>query len=84
MPDENEEHHRRIAREAAEEAVHQTLEVLGIDVHNPRQAQADFQALRWIREARDKGVAALIWTAVSLMVGGILALIWDAVAKGGK
>lgn len=80
----DEERNRQIAREAAQEAVNQTLEALGIDIHNPRQAQADFQTLRRIREAREKGVAALIWVLITIAASGLISLVWDSLSRGGK
>lgn len=77
-----EERYRQIAREAADHAVHDLVQALGIDADNPREAQADFQTLRSLRRARERGAAAVIWAMVILVVGGIAGMVWDAISKG--
>lgn len=76
MEDQDQIH--RVAEEAAERAVHRTLETLGVDVDNPLEVQADLQTLRDLRLAKQRGAAALIWTVVGLLASGAMALMWDA------
>lgn len=64
---------RRIAREAARAAVLETLEMLGIDVNNPREAQLDSQFLRNWRTSADavkrQGLMAAVWFIVTAVIG---------------
>ena len=73
---------RAIARESAREAVRETLNMLGIDAENPREAQADFQTLRRLRSMLDKSTLAAIWVFVTLVLSGLATLVWDAVKNG--
>jgi len=67
----DDERTREIAREAATQAVIETLRSLGIDADNPQEAQQDAAMLRRLRKAKEKGVMALVG-AMSI------ALFWAA------
>lgn len=77
MTDENRRHDdertREIAREAATQAVHETLTGLGIDADNPMEAQQDAAMLRRLRKAKERGVIALVLA----MGGALLAASWQ-------
>lgn len=74
---------RATAKEAADEAVRQTLLTLGIDMSNPLEMQADF---RHVREWR-KSVATVkkqgMMTAIAIITAGVLGLIWTAIQTKG-
>lgn len=76
----HEEEARRIAVEAARAAVRETLEMLGIDVNNPREAQLDSQFLRKWRTSADavkrQGLAAAVWFIVTAMIGYIAIVLF--------
>ncbi|BBE74376.1 hypothetical protein [Oharaeibacter diazotrophicus] len=74
---------RTIAREAAKEAVRETLIALGIDAADPREVQADMQHLRdWrlsVAAVKRQGIVS----AVGLLTVGMLGLVWMAIRGGG-
>ncbi len=74
---------RTIAREAAKEAVRETLIALGIDAADPREVQADMQHLRdWrlsVAAVKRQGIVS----AVGLLTVGMLGLVWMALKGGG-
>lgn len=75
---------KEIAAEAARSAVHQTLTELGFDVEKPLDAQADAQFLRGWRIATEEVKRHGLKAAVTVVVTGILGLIWTAVHVGGS
>jgi hypothetical protein len=74
---------RQIASEAATVATRETLKALGVDVENEREAQSDFQALRRLRNAQEKGTSAVIYSLLALITTGAAKVIWDAITKPG-
>ena len=70
---------RTIARAAAKEAVHETLELLGMDVNDPREAQRDFAFVRSWRTSSEAVKRQGLLAAVTVLIAGILGLIWMAV-----
>lgn len=70
---------KRIAEEAAEQAVKKTLLALGIDITKPEailEAQKDMQHLRAWRTSVDTIKAKGIVTAITVLVTGILGVLW--------
>lgn len=71
-----EEEIQRIAKEAAKQAVRETLITLAVDVDDPLETQKDFQMLRdWRRSAETVKKQSLV-TAVGILTAGILGAIW--------
>ncbi len=56
--------------------VKETLLQLGADVDNPREMQADFQALREWREAYSSVKKKTLLTFIGILVGGLVAAVW--------
>ena len=66
---------RKIAHEAARQAVKETLTALGVDADHPLEAQKDFQMLRdWRRSAETVKKQSLV-TAVGILTAGIIGAI---------
>jgi hypothetical protein len=73
---------RKIAKEAAKEALHDMLVALGVDPEDELENQKDFAFVRdWrlsSQAVKRQGLAA----AVGVIVIGVLGLVWLAI-KGG-
>ncbi len=67
------------ARIVAREAVHETLQLIGLDVSNPGDLQRDFQFMRSWRLSTETIKRQGLISAVTVIVAGILGLIWIAV-----
>lgn len=67
------------AKEAAHEAVKETLLKLGIKSDDALEVQADMQHLRAWREASNTIKRQGLMTAVGVITIGILGLIWIAI-----
>ncbi len=63
-------------KDVIRDTVNETLTTLGVDVKNPLEMQADFQAIREWREVsatvRKKGLAALM----VVLVTGLCSILW--------
>ena len=70
---------RVVARAAAKEAVHETLQLLGMDPDDPTEAQRDQNFLRSWRLSTDAVKRQSMTTIIIVVVSGILGLIWLAV-----
>ncbi|RWO06399.1 MAG: hypothetical protein EOS07_21930 [Mesorhizobium sp.] len=68
-----------VAKQAAREAVKETLVSLGFAVDKPLDAQADMQFLRQLRESTATVKRQTLITAVGVITLGILGLIWVAI-----
>lgn len=75
---------REIATRAATQATHETLQVVGFDVDNPKESQADFAAIRRIRKAKEAGGVAIVYTVAAMLATGVGKLVWDAIKTAGK
>jgi 2-iminoacetate synthase ThiH len=73
-----EEDIRRVAGEAAREAVYETLKQLGVDPATPFEMQRDFQHLRSWRQSVETVKRQGLISAVAVFVTGSLALLWLA------
>jgi len=62
--------------ELVKATVKETLLQLGADVENPREMQADFQALREWREAYTSVKKKALLTVIGILVGGFVAAVW--------
>lgn len=71
------------AKQAAREAVRETLITLGIDADKPFEFQRDMQHLRGWRNATDTVKGQGIKTTVVIIVTGILGAIWYFFESGG-
>lgn len=70
-----------IASTAAKEAVDQTFIKLGIDINNAssiRSFQANQGHMYKMRKLYEKVGAVVVITFVTIVTGGFLSLIWDA------
>lgn len=80
---------KALAKEVADEVVSQVFARLGIDINDTdeiRHFQANMQWVFRFRRLSEKVGATIILTIVTAVTGGIVTLLWDAVAtaKGGK
>lgn len=66
---------RKIAHEAARQAVKETLTALGVDADHPLEAQKDFQMLRDWRRSADTVKRQSLITAVGILTAGIIGAI---------
>lgn len=66
---------RRIAAEAATQAIRETLQRLGVEVEDPRQMQRDMQYLRDWRNSVDAVKSKSLATLVGIAVSGFAALL---------
>lgn len=73
-----EEEAHRIARTAAKEAVHETLQLIGLDINNPADLQRDFQFMRSWRLSSEAVKRQGLLAIVSTLVIGLLGLIYMA------
>lgn len=73
---------RTIAKAAAKETVRETFQLLGIDPDDPTEAQRDFQFVRSWRTSSEAVKRQSLVMSVSVIVAGVLGLIWLAI-KGG-
>lgn len=71
------------ARTVAREAVHETLQLIGLDVNNPADLQRDFQFMRSWRLSTETVKRQGLISAVTVIVAGILGLIWIAIKGNG-
>ena len=69
----------RVAKEAAHEAVKETLLKLGIKADDALEVQADMQHLREWRQSVNTVKRQGLLTAVVVITTGILGLIWLAI-----
>lgn len=68
-----------IIEKAVERGVTATLTQLGFDHSNPLEVQADMQFLRsWRKASAQVGLNAIM-TGLSIVVAGVLGLIWVSV-----
>lgn len=67
------------AKQAARQAVRETLLTLGIDSENPLETQKDFQHLRGWRTATDTMKRQGILTATGVIVAGGLGILWYSI-----
>jgi hypothetical protein len=67
---------RESAREAACQAVRQTLHTLGVDADDPHGMQADLAYLRRQREVSEKIGLRLRLVIMTAIVTGALAMLW--------
>lgn len=77
-----------ITKQAASEAVEETLTKLGIDHSEPFEMQRDFQFVRDWRNASESAKAKAIVVAVGVLFSGVLGALWVGLktiftAKGG-
>jgi hypothetical protein len=70
------------AKEAAHEAVKETLLKLGIRADDALEVQADMQHLRSWRQASNTVKRQGLITAVGIITAGIIGMIWVAISKG--
>jgi len=75
----DDEYVRRIAREAADRAVTDTLQRLGIDEHDWRETQQDLAYLRRFRTGSERVGSWVTKSTISILVGGIAWAIWEAI-----
>lgn len=68
-----------MARKAAQEAVRETLEKLGVDVNNISETQQDFAWIRDFRLTSEKLKMRGLMTAVTIIVSGLAGLVWMAI-----
>lgn len=69
----------RVAKEAAHQAVKETLIKIGIESDDALEVQADMQHLRAWRQASNKIKSQSLMTAVGIITVGFLGLIWMAI-----
>ena len=67
---------RRLVREAAREAVRETLHTLGVDADDPHGMQADLAYLRRQREVSERIGLRLRLVLMTAIVTGALAMLW--------
>lgn len=70
---------REIAKQAAREAVHETLLSFGWDSRNPQEAQADLVYLKRLRKHMEFTHGRLIATVIALSVSAIVFVAWEGV-----
>lgn len=62
-------------RELVEQTIDSTFERMGIDITNPKQVRADFEAIRGWRDTMRyigrRGLAAIVWTVAVGLLGAI-------------
>lgn len=73
---------RKIAKEAAAEALHGMLIRLGIDPTDELENQKDFAFVRDVRTSAATVKRQGLMVAVGIIVAGILGLIWMAMRGG--
>ena len=66
---------RRIAAEAAAQAIKETLQRLGLEVEDPLQVQRDMQHLRDWRNSMERVKSKSLLTAVGIAITGFSALL---------
>jgi len=69
---------KSIARHSAITAVDEVFQKLGFDTSEPIEIQADMQAVRNWRMSQRTAKKATIYTVVTVLVTGLLALIWNS------
>ena len=69
----------RIAREAAEQAVTDTLQRLGIDEHDWRETQQDLAYLRRFRVGSEQASRWVTRSIITTLIGGIAWAVWEAI-----
>lgn len=67
---------RKIAHEAARQAVKETLISLGVDADDPLEYQRDMQHLRSWRQASETVKRQSIITAVGIIIAGTIGAVW--------
>ncbi len=73
------------ASAVAKEAVRETFVALGIDIGDPddlRHFRANMAFLWRLRKTSEKVGLTIILTIVTVVTGGALAVIWDAIRNG--
>jgi len=76
----NDAERRQIAREAANEAVKQTFESLGIDISTPTARQQVRYTWAWLQAIQtfsSKAGGAAVWVVVSLVITGMAYAFWE-------
>ena len=76
------EHTKQIAHDAAQEAVTEVLQRLGIDDHDWREQQKDHAYLRRFRLGSEQASLWIVRSGIVTVVGGILWAVWAAVKAG--
>jgi hypothetical protein len=69
----------RAAKEAAHEAVKETLLTLGIDADDALEVQRDMQHVRDWRNATSAAKKQGLITVIGILTAGIIGLIWVAI-----
>jgi len=72
---------RAIVRQAAREAVHETLAGLGIHANDQKDIQADLFYLRKIRKGSEFVGMRAKASVIAILIPSILYLIWEAVKQ---
>lgn len=67
----------------AKVTVHEVLQMAGFDISNPQELQRDLQFIRAWRQSSEAVKRQGLLAVVTIILGGILGLIWLAV-KGGN
>ena len=80
-----EERMRAVARQAAHEAVEETLHRLGIDPETEwRETQQDLSYLRRLRTGAEQAASWVRRSAITAATGGVLWAVWEAIRAGGS
>lgn len=72
----------KVAKEAAHEAVRETLTTLGVDMEKPLEMQEDFAWMRRYRQMSEKVGSRVIMTVITLMTVGVAGIVWSQVGNG--
>lgn len=70
---------RKVAHEAAREAVREMMERLGVNINDYQETQQDFAHLRAWRMSMDAVKRQGLVVAVGIAVAGLIALVWQAI-----
>ncbi|MET4706730.1 hypothetical protein [Endozoicomonas lisbonensis] len=72
---------KRIAEEAAEQAVERVLQRLGFDTEDPKALQADQTYLRSQREISQKVTLSVRIFIITTFISGVVGMAWMGVKK---
>ena len=66
-------------KQIVREAVHETLNGLGVNMSNPQEMQADFMYIRKMRKGSEMISRNIITSVVTVTIPPFLYLMWEAI-----
>ena len=71
----------RIAEEASKRTVKRVMQIFGIDLEHPEEAQRSFAMLFRAKKMTDSAGMAVVFTAVGMVISGLGVLVWNGFQK---